>query len=72
VAAKLIESHLLGGAPVPGEEIAPHVDQTLTQDATGTLIMQELEAMDVDRARLLDRAGLATRTLNFDSRVWPV
>jgi aconitate hydratase len=35
----------------PGEEIAIHIDQTLTQDATGTLVMQELEALDLDRAR---------------------
>jgi len=51
LAAKLIESHLLGGAPVAGEEIALRIDQTLTQDATGTLVMQELEAMGLDRAR---------------------
>lgn len=35
----------------PGEEIAIRVDQTLTQDATGTLVMQELEALGLDRAR---------------------
>jgi len=36
---------------VAGEEIAIHIDQTLTQDATGTLVMQELEALGLDRAR---------------------
>jgi aconitate hydratase len=36
---------------IPGEEIAIEVDQTLTQDATGTLVMQELEALGLDRAR---------------------
>ncbi|WP_246193123.1 aconitate hydratase [Kitasatospora atroaurantiaca] len=36
---------------VPGEEIALRVDQTLTQDATGTLVMQELEALGLDRVR---------------------
>lgn len=35
----------------PGEEIALRIDQTLTQDATGTLVMQELEALGLDRAR---------------------
>jgi aconitate hydratase len=35
----------------PGEEIAIRIDQTLTQDATGTLVMQELEALGLDRAR---------------------
>jgi aconitate hydratase len=48
---KLIDSHLVGGQPVAGEEIALRIDQTLTQDATGTLVMQELEAMGLSRAR---------------------
>ncbi|NMN99170.1 aconitate hydratase [Antrihabitans stalactiti] len=51
VAKKLISEHLVSGEMVAGEEIAIKVDQTLTQDATGTLVMQELEAMNLDRAR---------------------
>jgi predicted aconitate hydratase len=51
VARKLIESHLVAGALDPGSEIALRVDQTLTQDATGTLVMLELEAMGLDRVR---------------------
>ncbi|MFJ8814486.1 aconitate hydratase [Amycolatopsis thermoflava] len=51
VARKLIDSHLVSGEPVPGREIGLRVDQTLTQDATGTLVMQELEALGLDRAR---------------------
>jgi aconitate hydratase len=51
VAKKLISEHLVSGEMVAGEEIAIQVDQTLTQDATGTLVMQELEAMGLDRAR---------------------
>ncbi|GAA14983.1 aconitate hydratase [Gordonia alkanivorans] len=51
VARKLIESHLAAGDMTPGEEIAIHIDQTLTQDATGTLVMQELESLGLDRAR---------------------
>ena len=35
----------------PGQEIALRIDQTLTQDATGTMVMLELEAMGLDRAR---------------------
>jgi aconitate hydratase len=35
----------------PGEHIALSIDQTLTQDATGTLVMLTLEAMELDRAR---------------------
>jgi aconitate hydratase len=51
LARKLIDAHLVDGEPVAGEEIGLRVDQTLTQDATGTLVMQELEALDLDRAR---------------------
>src|SRR6202158_5124264 len=51
VTCKLIGSHLLSGAMTPGEEIAIHIDQTLTQDATGTLVMQELEALGLERVR---------------------
>jgi aconitate hydratase len=51
VAQKLIQSHLLEGDMRPGEEIALKIDQTLTQDATGTLVMLELEAMGLDRVR---------------------
>jgi aconitate hydratase len=51
VAQKLIQSHLVHGDMKPGEEIGISIDQTLTQDATGTLVMLELEAMGLDRAR---------------------
>jgi len=42
VAQKLIKSHLLSGAMTAGKEIGIRIDQTLTQDATGTLVMLEL------------------------------
>lgn len=51
VTQKLIQSHLLEGEMTPGEEIALKVDQTLCQDATGTLVMLELEAMGLDRVK---------------------
>src|SRR6202011_143110 len=51
VTRKLIGSHLVSGEMTPGEEIAIQIDQTLTQDATGTLVMQELEALGLDRVR---------------------
>ena len=51
VAQKLVASHLVSGGMVPGTEIGLHIDQTLTQDATGTLVMLELEALGLDRAR---------------------
>jgi predicted aconitate hydratase len=51
VARKLIDAHLISGEPVPGGEIGLRIDQTLTQDATGTLVMLELEAMGLDRVK---------------------
>lgn len=51
VAQKLIASHLVAGEMVPGSEIGLRIDQTLTQDATGTMVMLELEALGLDRAR---------------------
>lgn len=49
VAEQLIADHLVEGDLEPGSEIGLRIDQTLTQDATGTLVMLELEAMQVDR-----------------------
>ncbi|MWA06538.1 aconitate hydratase [Actinomadura sp. LD22] len=51
VARKLIASHLVSGEMEPGTEIGIRIDQTLTQDATGTMVMLELEALDLDRVR---------------------
>ncbi len=51
VTQKLIENHLLEGTMISGEEIGLKIDQTLTQDATGTMVMLELEAMGLDRAQ---------------------
>jgi aconitate hydratase len=76
VARKLIESHLVSGTPRVGEEIGIRVDQTLTQDATGTLVMLELEAMGLDRVRTelsaqyVDHNILQTDFRNADDHVF--
>jgi len=49
VTQKLLHSHLAEGEMLPGREVGIRIDQTLTQDATGTLVMLELEAMGLDR-----------------------
>jgi len=49
VAEKLIASHLVEGDLEAGKEIGLKIDQTLTQDATGTLVMLELAAMEIAR-----------------------
>lgn len=51
LAQKLIAAHLVEGTMEPGQEIALAIDQTLTQDATGTLVMLECEAMGLDRVQ---------------------
>jgi len=51
VAQKLISSHLQSGDMTVGEEVALRIDQTYTQDATGTLVMLELEALQLDRVK---------------------
>lgn len=51
VAQKLIDSHLLIGEMTPGSEIGIKIDQALLQDATGTLVQLELEAMGLKKAK---------------------
>ncbi len=48
---KILESHLMEGRLEPGTEIAIRIDQTLTQDATGTMAYLQFEAMDVPRVK---------------------
>lgn len=51
IGQKLIKSHLLEGEMIPGKEIGIRIDQTLTQDATGTMAYLEFEAMGVKRVK---------------------
>ena len=51
IAQKIIKSHLVSGDMTPGSEIALRIDQTLTQDATGTMAYLEFETMGVDRVK---------------------
>lgn len=51
VTQKLIKEHLLEGEMEPGKEIGIKIDQALLQDATGTLVQLELEAMGLKRAQ---------------------
>ena len=48
---KIIKNHLVSGEMVKGSEIGLRIDQTLTQDATGTMAYLELEAMGIDRVK---------------------
>jgi aconitate hydratase len=51
VTQKIVKRHLVGGEMLPGREIAVRIDQTLTQDATGTMACLQFEAMNLPRVR---------------------
>jgi aconitate hydratase len=49
---KILEDHLVEGRLIPGEEIAIKIDQTLLQDATGTMAMLEFESLGIDSVKV--------------------
>ena len=51
LAQKIIAAHLIAGDMVPGSEVAIRIDQTLTQDATGTMAYLEFETMGIPRVK---------------------
>ena len=68
---KIIKRHLCEGKLEPGEPIAIIIDQTLTQDATGTMAYLQLEAMGVDQVQtghpaVFKRLGHLERMLVVD------
>jgi aconitate hydratase len=76
VSQKLIQSHLLFGEMIPGQEIGIKIDQTLLQDATGTLVQLELEAMGLKKAKTevavqyVDHNLLQTDSKNADDHLF--
>ena len=76
VTQKLIESHLVEGKMTPGSEIRIRIDQTLTQDATGTMVMLEFEAMQLPKvktelsAQYVDHNLLQTDYKNADDHLF--
>ena len=51
ITQKILAAHLVSGSLVPGDEIAIHIDQTLTQDSTGTMAYLQFQAMEVQRVQ---------------------
>ena len=51
IAQKIIKAHLVSGEMIPGTEIGLKIDQTLTQDATGTMAYLEFEAIGIKRVK---------------------
>lgn len=73
---KIIAAHLVDGEMVPGNEIGLKIDQTLTQDSTGTMAYLELEAMNPPRVRTersvayIDHNMLQSGPENFDDHLF--
>ncbi|MDY2612308.1 MAG: aconitate hydratase, partial [Oscillospiraceae bacterium] len=51
LAQKIISAHLVSGEMIPGSEISIRIDQTLTQDSTGTMAYLQFEAIGVPRVK---------------------
>ena len=51
IAQKIIKNHIVSGEMIPGTEIGLKIDQTLTQDATGTMAYLQFEAMGTERVK---------------------
>ena len=51
IVEKILQAHLVSGEMVAGQEIAVRIDQTLTQDATGTMAYLQFEAMEIPRVK---------------------
>ncbi len=51
LAEKIIKKHLVSGEVKAGNEIGIRIDQTLTQDSTGTMAYLQFEAMDIDMVK---------------------
>ena len=76
IVQKIFSSHLVSGKLKVGEEIAISVDQTLTQDATGTMAYLQFEAMDMPKVKTklsvsyVDHNTLQTGFENFDDHLF--
>ena len=76
VSQKLISSHLISGVMKPGTEIGLKIDQVLLQDATGTLVMLELEAFNLNKIKpevavqYVDHNLLQTDYKNMDDHIF--
>jgi len=76
VAQKIISKHLVSGKMVSGEEIITNIDQTLTQDATGTMVYLQLEALEVNKIKTkksvayIDHNTLQTGPENADDHLY--
>ena len=77
ITEKLIKNHLVSGEMVAGKEIAIKIDQTLTQDSTGTMAYLQFEAIGIPRVKTeksvayIDHNTLQTGFENADDHKYP-
>ena len=73
---KILDSHVASGTPKAGEPVELVIDQTLTQDATGTMAYIQLEAMGVDQVKTelsvsyVDHNTLQSGYMNADDHAY--
>ncbi|MGI6204099.1 MAG: aconitate hydratase [Anaerovoracaceae bacterium] len=76
LAYKILGDHLVKGELVPGTEITIRIDQTLTQDSTGTMVYLQLEAMNIGHVKTelsvayIDHNTLQTGFMNADDHAF--
>ncbi len=73
---KILDAHILKGQPIPGQPVEVKIDETLTQDATGTMAYIQLEAMGVDQVKTelsvsyVDHNTLQSGFMNADDHAY--
>lgn len=73
---KILDAHILNGQPIAGQPVEVKIDQTLTQDATGTMAYIQLEAMGVDQVKTelsvsyVDHNTLQSGFMNADDHAY--
>ena len=73
---KILKAHLVSGNPTAGEEVTVRIDQTLTQDATGTMVYLQYESMEIPRVRTelsvsyVDHNTLQSGFMNMDDHLF--
>jgi len=76
IVGQILDEHLKEGELIPGKEIGIRIDQTLTQDATGTLVYLEFMSLGIDRVRTkrsvsyIDHNTLQTGFENADDHLF--
>ena len=73
---KILKAHLVSGTPTAGEEVTVRIDQTLTQDATGTMVYLQYESMEIPRVKTelsvsyVDHNTLQSGFMNMDDHLF--